>query len=808
MSEIQVAVTTPDGILEDLETRQKKRTACSCWPRNRGEDRIDNGLNPLFDDRADVEIQYEEKIDKILRQGKRPDRVMGLRVTTRLDRILKETIGPMGKLVGESARMTSLKGSIPLLFPFLILEAKSEKSADTFSKIDLQSGFAIRNLLQLQRDLARATSENQQYGMKPLVWYLAYKGEEWRVSGAYVEETNKDSGPNYRILQLWHGNITWPQEALRLLLIIDYIFDWARDVYRRDIINRLLSLATNASQSLLADTDVGSTYNDFPGIFGDDIDEPAIANYIEQIEPFDVPHLLTFFDHGNLALRDARYMTHKVLALHVTLENLDQILSKMNTKESARQLARQLWRAISGIGTWSVTADCLNAVEKLWTGQDREPYTFQNPEQRFLTSFAVDSYLTDGDTRGMVKFDLWNQVHSLTYIAIAHDALRALQVRANFGPRPPYLDIANCPEIHTERVVDLLRSLRFSSVRQCFAAAIARSQLYSGSRRRPQGDVSSFPACQTEYGVVRYFTPFLTTFQRPASASPAILPRKMYKLLKIGMAEPAESFLRVSQQSTKHEIKATRSGPVTWSRETREMIREFDAVLVEGVDAETKNGEKHDLARYCLFFFDTPPLEVCRDTLRTFFNVRLEEYNFRDTKCEGTEELRHGLEILEHVSTQYQLIESMDTNGGLNSVPDWIKEKCKALAYPHVKWPYTFSKTLDGIKKLSKTYDFGQTLRCLVLAFQTGLSPQNEFPELKDRLAPLKERVAAWKGLPADSSASISPSTVQHYADPQRVIVIDDAGDDMERRARPSSDSGIEVIATGPTNRKRRLDEI
>jgi hypothetical protein len=217
--------------------------------------RFDEGLNPLFGDRADEEIQYESEIEKILVKGKNPDRVIGLRITNRLDRILNETEGVAGEPVGDLIRTNPFKpGCKPLLFPFLVLEAKSEKSPDTFSKIDLQSGFAIRHLLQLQLGLRNATIANRQLGTQPLVWYLSNRGEVWRVSGAYVEVrgSTNDSEPNYvsclflylgqevdhfqRVLQLWEGNITYESQALRLLLIIDYIFDWARDVYRKDII--------------------------------------------------------------------------------------------------------------------------------------------------------------------------------------------------------------------------------------------------------------------------------------------------------------------------------------------------------------------------------------------------------------------------------------------------------------------------------------------------------------------------------------------------------------------------------------------
>ncbi|OQV09476.1 hypothetical protein CLAIMM_13594 [Cladophialophora immunda] len=816
---MEVALTAANGSLDDLATRQKTRKTCQCPSRKRGEDQFDEGLNPLFDDRADEEIQYEDEIRTKLAKGKKPDRVVGLRLTKRLDRILHETEGREGDLIADSIRTTPFQPSMkPLLFPFLLIEAKSEKSPDAFSKIDAQSGFALRSLLQLQRDLLHASAENRQSGVEPLVWYLAYRGEQWRLSGAYVEEKQHASRPNYRILQLWGGDITDENEALRLLLILDYVFDWARDIYRREIICGLLSLAPNASQSLIADTDVGSTYNDFAH-FGDvDNDEPAIGNNLVHTEPFGVLHLLKFFDKECLAFRDARYMAHKVWALHVTLENLDDFLSKMNTTEKAMQLARQLWRSICGEGTWSVTADCLNAVEKLWTGQDREPHTFQNPEQPFLASFAVDSYFTRGDYRGPRRLDLWDQVHALTYVAIAHDAVHALRERTKFRPSSLQLNVADSPEVSTGAVLDLFSSVRFASVQQCFAGAIARSRLSSQfgptSLQDRKGHPRDYPKSLT------WSTPILARSRSPRHVSPAGLPRKIYKLLKIGMAEPSESFLRVSQQFTMHNIEATCGTQMTWASSTREIIQKYNAVLVEGVDSETLYGKKHPRTWYCLFVLDMPSTkgpegtgtfggpEVFGGTLRTFFNVRLGEYNFRDTKCEGTEELGQSLEILEHVSTQYSLIQSMDAESRIDGASDWIQEKYKVLTYPSVKWSYTFSETIAGIKQVGEDYGFSQTIHRLIVAFQTVLSHQDAESEFDERphvdLPPLhhfRETMAKRKPHRIHSSALVPSSSSRRPAHPHDTAIVEDARDTVESRDGSWSDSSVEIIR-GPKRRR------
>lgn len=164
---------------------------------------MDNGLNTIFDDRAEEHIKYEEKIEGMLkgRRAKQPDRIIGLRATKRIERILRDTEGVSGRPIGDSIDTSPFKVTAnpcePLLFPFLILEAKSEKSSDAFSKICLQTGFAIRRLLNLQRGLINATLENRRSGTEPLVWFLANKGEDWRVYGAYIEETGGSGEPNY-----------------------------------------------------------------------------------------------------------------------------------------------------------------------------------------------------------------------------------------------------------------------------------------------------------------------------------------------------------------------------------------------------------------------------------------------------------------------------------------------------------------------------------------------------------------------------------------------------------------------------------
>lgn len=88
------------------------------------------------------------------------------------------------------------EGIEPLLFPFLILEAKSEGSAQGFDAIQTQTAFPIWALLRLQEDLhSRAT--DAELGTSPLVWFFANRGDAWRVFGCYISDSQAGRSKNY-----------------------------------------------------------------------------------------------------------------------------------------------------------------------------------------------------------------------------------------------------------------------------------------------------------------------------------------------------------------------------------------------------------------------------------------------------------------------------------------------------------------------------------------------------------------------------------------------------------------------------------
>lgn len=143
---------------------------------------------------------YTEEMKRDLRRREhRPDRIIGLCQTRTIESLLEKPDrrhASPPKTVRETTRTTPFhEDGEPVVFPFLVMEAKSEKSGCSFSEIDMQTAFAIRELVLLQVELERAASGvgHAEWDAAPLVWYISYRGEQWRLHAAFPRP-NGDTG--------------------------------------------------------------------------------------------------------------------------------------------------------------------------------------------------------------------------------------------------------------------------------------------------------------------------------------------------------------------------------------------------------------------------------------------------------------------------------------------------------------------------------------------------------------------------------------------------------------------------------------
>ncbi|EER25114.1 hypothetical protein CPC735_017160 [Coccidioides posadasii C735 delta SOWgp] len=209
---------------------------------------------------------------------RQPDIIVGLSETPELKNASEEYQGLV---------FSPIKGEGCGVFHFLILEAKSESGGPGFSSVEIQTAFPIKTVLNVQKALNEATGNT----ILPLVWFLAYQGDEWRVYACYLD------GDKTRVIDLWHGTILRHDCALQLLLIIDFIWDWARNVYRREIF-RCLGIGNRVNQftgssienDIFFDSDIldeGSDSETESTMNADDLSATASGVFDMSISPVD-----------------------------------------------------------------------------------------------------------------------------------------------------------------------------------------------------------------------------------------------------------------------------------------------------------------------------------------------------------------------------------------------------------------------------------------------------------------------------------------------------------------------------------------
>jgi hypothetical protein len=131
---------------------------------------------------------------------RRPDRILGFQDTgslaRRLDARQLDQLDPIAHRLQEEAGIVTIRETLEcsvlnhksrlLLFPFLVIEAKSE-AGESISACNRQTAFPIWKMLKIQEELQSRSDKSLDYG-GPLLWYIAYRGEQWVLSGCYTVE--------------------------------------------------------------------------------------------------------------------------------------------------------------------------------------------------------------------------------------------------------------------------------------------------------------------------------------------------------------------------------------------------------------------------------------------------------------------------------------------------------------------------------------------------------------------------------------------------------------------------------------------
>lgn len=131
-------------------------------------ERVNYDRASIFSNKSDERVMHDDsgsEGEQLDQKYKRPDRVYGLGVTSSF-LPFRERFKKYSPFTGHHT-----------LFPFLLFEAKSEKSGQGFEQIENQTALSIRTFLKLQIDLEHDSNQI----LDPVVWFFGSKGEEWRL---------------------------------------------------------------------------------------------------------------------------------------------------------------------------------------------------------------------------------------------------------------------------------------------------------------------------------------------------------------------------------------------------------------------------------------------------------------------------------------------------------------------------------------------------------------------------------------------------------------------------------------------------
>jgi len=149
------------------------------------------GLNPLFNHREQEQVHHDPELQKKLPKGEQPDAVYGLRQTRNFEDLLYDTAahGDGNAQVHELLNPSPMKeDGEPLLFPFIVLEAKSSTSPSDWHSVKMQTAFPIKTFLDTQNKLRISNGRSSKWRSGPLVWFFLNRGEEWKLCVAYMQD--------------------------------------------------------------------------------------------------------------------------------------------------------------------------------------------------------------------------------------------------------------------------------------------------------------------------------------------------------------------------------------------------------------------------------------------------------------------------------------------------------------------------------------------------------------------------------------------------------------------------------------------
>lgn len=230
---------------------------------------------------------------------------------------------------------------------------------------------------------------------------------------------------------------------------MDYVFDWARDSFRPDILAQLRSLASgenDAASVLYADTDIYSTLPE--AIEQVSYEQAERQRYLEYIS---CQKKFASLDTNTCAVRHASFIETRYRCIYITEDNWSTLLQSTTTSETKARLLQE------GMVTQSpvpilVHSKTVDDLEYKWTGNRR---TSRNGDDLFYTMMSYATFISPS----------WNLVREVNVLAVAESMFDTV-LGVNW-------DIPT--EVDDDGLLVQLERLRAGSTQHVLLSAISRS---------------------------------------------------------------------------------------------------------------------------------------------------------------------------------------------------------------------------------------------------------------------------------------------------------------------------------------------
>jgi len=333
-------------------------------------------------------------------------------------------------------------------------------------------------------------------------------------------------------------------EALQLVLIIDYILDWARDAYRPNIIRQLKTLtSSNPSDDMTVsmDPDVYSVRGEVqPWMQGHDIDpeemlDPNASDAVSAIiddEPVD--------DFGEFkcsqgVVRDARLIESRLRSLYLTRDNIQTLFDGIDNPNTKMRFARSILATLARRCVVLDNEDVLGAVEDKWTGNVRSRTRISLPGSKLYAQFRFSYFINHS----------WEQIRELTYLAVSDDAREILLEKAQFRSTVRRSRFSP-PECSREEIIHTIEKFLARNVREDFDATLARSTYFTDMEKMPVNSVEGIGSAGEE--IPLKMVSKLDKDKKSAGVTMQNTVHSIYERFRVGNREPTEPFLRISSR--------------------------------------------------------------------------------------------------------------------------------------------------------------------------------------------------------------------------------------------------------------------